>query len=465
MAPMGAARLSDLPPEILHLIARQIPSDRVLNALARTCKVFFDVFNPYLYTVNGTCRGRNSALLWAAAKEGREETMRVALRYHNPLRKTKPLIVAVKHNQDKIVEILLAQEGVNTEALDSTKSTPLEIAVENDNELIVKQLLDVGANVYPRKTTLGMRYRRGDSLLLKSIRLGRGGVSRQLIRSGKFDLDEINPSTLTALHVAIYKQRERVIEELLVAGADPNRGWPLARAVVNTGVSIVRLLLEHGADPNGVDDSVSTMPVYLAIQTGRLDALRALLESENLDINFVNHAGDTPLEYALAAREPDIVKRLPEIMDIMLRREDLDVNNRLPFCCAVQRGFAGIVRAFLDTNRLTPQSINEGFLAAVDGGNLEIVQLLLGSEEIDVNHKSAFCRAIEHGHIHITQALLGDARLNRASKRERLIAIVSRDEESTNVLIQPILDSGMDRDDKEVAVLALRGATTGRNPP
>jgi ankyrin repeat protein len=439
--PPPTGGLGDLPPEIMHLIAQQITSDRVLNALVQTTRYFHEILNPYLYAYNASRKGRSSALIWAA-KEGREETMRLALRYHNPLKKTKPLIVAVQHNRSRIVEMLLATDGVDIEALDSKKSTPLEIAVKNDCESIVKQLLDAGANAHPRKTTMEMRYKGYDSLLLKSIRLGHQGVARHLIRCRKYNLDAINRSNHTALIVAIQMQRDQVIQDLLVAGADPNTAGPLYMAVWKKNAPAVRLLLDYGAEPNGVQGSRGGTLIHDVMNYGALEVsqalqiLQALLDCENLDVNRANSVNEMPLEYALARGKLEALK-------LLLRREDVDVNRGLPFRRAVRKGYAEIVQAFLDTNRLSPVSINEGLLAAIDEGNLEMMLLLLSREEIDVNYELPLRRAIQHGHVNIAQALLADGRLNQESKFEGLTAVISRNEESTNVLFRPILDSGV----------------------
>jgi hypothetical protein len=115
----------DLPPEILHLIAQQTKSDQH-STPSRT--------NRHLYALNAGRKGRRSALVWAA-KEGREETMHLALQYHNPLRKTKPLVVAVRHNREKIVDMLLAKDGVDIEGMDSERSTPLCLVAEQQMSL------------------------------------------------------------------------------------------------------------------------------------------------------------------------------------------------------------------------------------------------------------------------------------------------------------------------------------------
>ncbi|KAL2809992.1 ankyrin repeat-containing domain protein [Aspergillus granulosus] len=428
--------LGGLPPEIMHLIAQQIASDRVLNALARTNRYFYEIFNPYLYAHKATWKGRRSALIWAA-KEGREETMRIALRYHNPLRKTKPLVIAVENNRERIVEMLLAKDRVNIEALNSNKSTPLEVAVQNGFESIVKQLLDAGANVQPWKTTREMQTGDGESLLFQAIRSGRQGVARHLIHCGKIDLNAMNHFNETALTTAVWNDRNEVIEHLLAAGANPNTAGPLAVAVERKKVSLIRLLLDYGANPNEPNRSRRETPIYRAILAGFPPVLQVLLDCEKVDVNHVNILNDTPLTYAIERKKPDMA-------NLLLCREDLCVNRGFPLDRAVRKGYTELVRALLNTGRLDGLSMIEGLASAVNTNNLDITLLVLGRKEVNINYRLPFRHAIRHGHLDIAKALLADGRLDQESKFEGLAAAISRNDAGSNMLIPLILDSGVD---------------------
>ncbi|KAL2858601.1 ankyrin repeat-containing domain protein [Aspergillus pseudoustus] len=442
--PLRAGGLGDLPPEILHLIAQQTNSDRTLNALARTNRYFYQIFNPYLYALNagrkGRRRGRRSALVWAA-KEGREETMRLALQYHNPLRKTKPLVVAVRHNREKIVEMLLAKDGVDIEGLDRENSTPLEVAVASGFEPIVKRLVDAGADVHPRKTIARMRFNGGDSLLFTAIREGYAGVARHLIRSGRLDLNAAIRGHNTALTAATWFAREQVIEDLLVAGANPNIATPLNMAIRKKNAPIIRLLLKHGANPNEPDSRNET-PIYRVINVACAESLQALLDCERVDVNHSDILNNTPLVHAVNRGQPNLAR-------LLLSRSETDVNRGLPFRPAVRKGYTELVQAFLDTNRLTGVSMNEGLQAAIDENNLDMTRLLLSREYIDVNSELPFRRAIQHGHIEIARALLDDGRLDQKSKLEGLVAAIQRNEWNTSTFIRAILDSGVNQDEKK----------------
>ncbi|KAJ0413659.1 ankyrin repeat-containing domain protein [Aspergillus carlsbadensis] len=437
--PKPAGGLIDLPPEILHLIAQQIITSRVLNAIARTNRYFYQIFNSHLYARDVRRKKRRSAVVWAAEK-GREETMRLALKYHNPLRKTTPLIVAVENNQDRIVKILLEKEGVDIEAINKDRYTPLEIAVQKGYSSIVKQLLDVGAKVESRLTAMRLKYSHWNPLVWQAVRAGHQDAARHLIQSGQFDVNEGPRGWYDhILNVAIRYHLNEIIEDLLIAGADPSVPEPaLTAAAIYKNPLAVRLLLDYGAEPNECYSVHNRRtPIFCAILSGDLETLAVFINCERVNVNGVNIDNDTPLTYAIERRQSCLAQ-------LLLRRKDLDVNLALPFPRAIRKGYTDLARNLLVTGRLDHQSKTEGFAAAVETDNLDITLLLLDRKEVDANSEHFFHRAIERGHVIVAKALLAHGHLNHESKSEGLAAAITRNEASTNMLIQRILDSGLD---------------------
>jgi ankyrin repeat protein len=178
-------------------------------------------------------------------------------------------------------------------------------------------------------------------------------------------------------------------------------------------------------------------PIFCAILSAGRETLEAFIDCERVIVNGVWADQGTPLTYAIECRQPGLAQ-------LLLHRKDLDVNLALPFPRAIRRGYTDLARNLLVTGRLDHQSIAEGFAAAVETNNLDTTLLLLDRKEVDANSEHLFRRAIERGHVIVAKALLAHGRLNHESKSEGLAAAITRNEASTNMLMQLILDSGLE---------------------
>ena len=106
-----------------------------------------------------------------------------------------------------------------------------------------------------------------------------------------------------------------VLRLLLEHGADvnlqSNAGWtPLLRASFNAAPEVVRLLLEHGADINVLNNAGWT-PLHRASFNAAPEVVRLLLE-HGADINVPDEDGWTPLHWASSNRGLEIVRVLIE---------------------------------------------------------------------------------------------------------------------------------------------------------
>jgi len=70
--------LVECPADCLLLIADHLPSERDLNAIARTNWRLYSIFNPYLYRHSIQHHGK-TATLWWSIRRGEENTARLSL--------------------------------------------------------------------------------------------------------------------------------------------------------------------------------------------------------------------------------------------------------------------------------------------------------------------------------------------------------------------------------------------------
>lgn len=103
----------------------------------------------------------------------------------------------------------------------------------------------------------------------------------------------------TPLHAAAWKQNNSICEILLgyssvevnAKNKDGETPLHLACKWTNTSEGLIKLLLDHKADPN-VQDGESQAPLYEACRSGNSAAARVLLQYE-ADINDDDLTGDT----------------------------------------------------------------------------------------------------------------------------------------------------------------------------
>ena len=223
-----------------------------------------------------------------------------------------PLLYAARENCRACVDVLLENKA-DIDLPDPDGATPLLVAVMNANWDLAKQLIDAGADVNQWDVF-------GEAPLYTAIDL------RNRIDGGRASIDE--PNTTTGLGI---------LRLLLERGADPNmqlffkpanvRGGlhtrgatPLIRAAMNADVEVMKLLLEKGADATLATADRQT-PIH-AVLAGRAPENQAvelirLLQKAGADVNVValiNHGeeirGGTALHYAVRKRYKEVIKLL-----------------------------------------------------------------------------------------------------------------------------------------------------------
>ena len=117
-----------------------------------------------------------------------------------------------------------------------------------------------------------------------------------------------------ALTAAAYDGTLEIVKLLLEHGADPNseHGWPLQIAAASGHEDVVKLLLEHGADINDNktnSEFLEGTALQAAVEAGKTEIVALLLDS-GADVNL--GAGDLapPIYAATEKAESEIIKLL-----------------------------------------------------------------------------------------------------------------------------------------------------------
>jgi len=271
--------------------------------------------------------------LWTASLNGSEAMVRRLLKAGaDPnaalLAGETPVMVAARTGNPAVVEQLLARGG-NANARGARGQTALMWAVSEKHPDAVKVLLAHGADVHARSNVWSevmavpphghLDYNRaiphgGDTALMFAARAGDLASAKLLVAAGA-SVNDADAWGVSATTMAAHAGHRDVVEFLLDRGADPNAAQAgfsaLHAAVMRRDERMVDALLAHGADANAPlrtwtptrrsskdfhfsPELVGATPFWLAARFSEPDVMRLLL-SHGADPLFVHH-GDHVVE-------------------------------------------------------------------------------------------------------------------------------------------------------------------------
>ena len=299
-----------------------------------------------------------TALMWAAAQGDSAmvtELLKLGADLHAKSNEgTTPFMFAVRKGDLRSVQAMLAAGADVNEKRSGDLATPLLVAIINGHADLVDLLLDKGAdpNAEGGSTQVANT---GSKAREVKITFKTPSFNEQLRDVGSKGSNGINNSwgrpLQAAVHVAnwhvsdilinVYVDRIRIIKSLLAHGADVNAQntnmeprWEGARyrrrlvgatalllASYSADVEVMRLLLEHGADPK-INTGLNITPLMAAAGIGWaanqdraseaevLEAVKLLVEEQHMDVNFVSDTGETAMHAAAYRGANSVVQYL-----------------------------------------------------------------------------------------------------------------------------------------------------------
>ena len=207
------------------------------------------------------------------------------------------LIIAVENNQNLIVRKLI-ERGANIEAIDFSGKTPLIIAVENNNFAIVRELLERGAN----KEVSDLF---GKTPLIIAVENNMYTIFRELLDKGanKEALDNRKPPLI----ISIENNNLSIVRKLLEKGANIEAQYngkiPFIIAIENNRYSIIKEFLNYDVDPNVIDINSGDSALYIAVKS-RMTRIVELLLNRGANLLFRNidiskNGGKTIFKYII----------------------------------------------------------------------------------------------------------------------------------------------------------------------
>jgi ankyrin repeat protein len=228
--------------------------------------------------------------------------------------KRTPLYQAVVSGHAEVARLLL-KWNASVNAADSESLTPLMAILEGytaykNRSDIVKLLLEFNADV----DLADSKGRRAVQLAISNRATAREQRILKMILDAGADLDSPENNTLNRpLHLAIVNNDAKSMTSLLDAGAstestDLMNRTPLNFAIESARPRLAKLLIERGADVNSPSIRWET-PLFIAAQKGDMATVNALIVA-GADLDAAQTEQHTALHTAVFNNKPDVLQAL-----------------------------------------------------------------------------------------------------------------------------------------------------------
>ena len=221
----------------------------------------------------------------------------------------------------------------------------------------------------------------------------------------------------TVLIEAIEKQDMVRLEQLLEAGASPNKAGkdgraPLHHAALSGNAAICNMLLEYGAAVNPRDKQLQT-PLFEALKAPDPVAMLNFLLEAGLDADIANAAGRIPLHAAAESGTTATIRRLLESTGNPNRP---DSKGFQPLHVACEKNTVEAVQAVLFERVAVFSASHDGdtclHLAAARTDSTDVAQYLLKTEAaglvnaVNINGRSPLHTAVRREHEGLARAMI-----------------------------------------------------------
>lgn len=281
---------------------------------------FFDTLLEYNANVHAKNKDGETAAMYAAMNGHTKilktliEEKGVSVNEENKNTDDTLLIYAAMNGHTDIVKYLISKKA-NVHAENKKGHTAATYAAMNGHTEILNYLIDNGVSVDAKNKETG------DTLLMYAARCGRTDTVKYLI-SKNADVNAKNKTTgMTAAIYAAKSGHTEILNDLINNGVDVNAKnektgdtllHTLLMCAVNEGkVDTVRYLIEKkGVDIYKEDETGKTAAMYAAM-CGDTEKLRTLIEKKSIDVNTKNEkTNNTLLIYAAMHGHKNTIKYL-----------------------------------------------------------------------------------------------------------------------------------------------------------
>lgn len=203
------------------------------------------------------------------------------------VRKCREMETAVIQGDTETIQIILTENPKLVNTIDQNRLPLVLTAQYHHQSAIVETLVEAGAELS----------------IFEAAAIGKLDVVQKELEEYPEDLNENGRDGFTPLQLACYFGREEIVIYLLVQGADvnaiaenPMQIQAIHAAAANGNLTILRQLLEHGADANAHQQSGFT-PLHTAADSNNPDVAKLLIKF-GADSTITSDSGQTPVDLA-----------------------------------------------------------------------------------------------------------------------------------------------------------------------
>lgn len=292
-----------------------------------------------------------------------------------------PLHMACAWGLELVVQVLIEYKA-NVNAQDAENKTPIHVAITNQHHTIIALLLS-----HPT-LDLTLRDKGGltpfaAAMMTKNNKAAQAILNRELRAAEQYDnrgrnflhlaiqnldiesilfLISINANVhsrmkdsnqLAPIHLAVQKDSEIIVRNLLLAGANvndltPQKQTPLHLAAIQDSHSICSILLDNAVDFNAADENGNNA-LHLAAQKGNIASVRVLLTESQIDAEAINLRGQNPLHVLCQYGRENAAATFELFLECMptypINKQDADGNTGL--LLAYMNGNGNLCRAMV----------------------------------------------------------------------------------------------------------------------
>ncbi|KAH0552985.1 hypothetical protein GP486_006818 [Trichoglossum hirsutum] len=296
-----------------------------------------------------------------------------------------------------------------------------------------------------------------EGALLQALLGGHIEIVKRFLKNPNVNLNKpLLPHGVTALYIAAMYNRIDIVQEILLAGGDPNvatddGSTPIHISANRGDLKLAEVLLDAGTWPNprsANGPNSETTPLHMALIEKHPDVAERLLQSPDIEIDAIDGSGKTPLHLAACRGNLRVVK---ELLLLGADAEGGKTTELTPLRAAAQEGHLEVIKALLAAEpspNVNSMDDSGGTVlqAAAYGGHLAVVDFLLkAGASPDTPSKDGMTplfRALVSKHWAVAIRLLQEPGIDVNRITNRLTALTIAATSNSEALVKEVIRRG-----------------------